>query len=131
MKRLPPANHPRGKPFQSKLAPHAQRIDHWLQSRVSFAKIVQALAEEAGVTVSVSTLFSWVRRRAKKPKRRYRIHEDFWQTPAPQLSVPPNFSLSAIERLKRKPSPPRQVKPLFEFDPEKPLTLNPKPQGEI
>ena len=54
-----------GKPFQSKLEPFLEQIGQWRCQRWSYPRIAEALHKEHGMTVAPSTIFSFVKVRAK------------------------------------------------------------------
>ena len=57
-----------GKPFQSKLEPFLEQIRQWRCQRWSYPRIAEALRKERGMTVAPSTIFSFVKVRAKGRK---------------------------------------------------------------
>ena len=57
-----------GKPFQSKLEPFTELIREWRRQRWSYPRIADALHKQHGITVASSTIFSFVKVRAKRRK---------------------------------------------------------------
>jgi hypothetical protein len=57
-----------GKPFQSKLEPFLEQIRQWRCQRWSYPRIAEALHKEHGIAVAPSTIFSFVKVRAKGRK---------------------------------------------------------------
>jgi IS30 family transposase len=57
-----------GKPFQSKLEPFLEQIRQWRCQRWSYPRIAEALHKEHGMAVAPSTIFSFVKVRAKGRK---------------------------------------------------------------
>ena len=57
-----------GKPFQSKLEPFLETIRQWRCQRWSYPRIAEALHKEHGMAVAPSTIFSFVKVRAKGRK---------------------------------------------------------------
>jgi IS30 family transposase len=111
MRQLPTS---RGKPFQSKLLPHENFIRELRNKRVSYREIARQLEREKGLRVYHKTIRSFIRVRAKPQSGRHFTHKAA-STIAPSARA-------AIDRLKNKPTA-EPSKPLFEFDPDKPLTL--------
>jgi hypothetical protein len=108
----------RGKPFQSKLESFADFIRYLRRRRNSYREIAARLREDHGITVSPSTIFSFVKVRSKHRKF-YAMAEDRSARPVPILQ-----GLDPIEALSRKPIE-KPKAPLFVFDENKPLTLQP------
>jgi hypothetical protein len=108
----------RGKPFQSKLEPFAAFIRDLRRRRNSYREIAARLRKGHGVTVSPSTIFSFVKVRSKHRKF-YVMAED-----GSACSVPILQGFDPIEALRRKPIE-KPKEPLFVFDENKPLTLKP------
>jgi len=113
-KTMPP---PGGKPFQSKLIPFAEEIRALRRQRKSYVEIARLLAER-GIHASPSTVFAFVKVRSK---RRHLVT----MLDSSSHHVRPTLSDGAIEALKRRPSP-SPIKPVFDFDENKPLTFKPK-----
>jgi IS30 family transposase len=57
-----------GKPFQSKLEPFLELIRQWRRQRWSYPRIAETLRTDHGMTVAPSTIFSFVKVRAKGQK---------------------------------------------------------------
>lgn len=57
-----------GKPFQSKLEPFRELIREWRHQRWSYPRIADALRKQHGIPVAPSTIFSFVKVRAKRRK---------------------------------------------------------------
>ena len=107
----------RGKPFQSKLEPYSEFIRELRRKRQSYEEIRTALRVDHALTVSRSTIFSFVRVRSKR--RKFYVMAESLGAEQPASA---NHTLDAIERLRRKPIP-QPKKKIFEFDENKPLTL--------
>ena len=73
-----------GKPFQSKLEPFLETIRQWRCQRWSYPRIAEALHKEHGMTVAPSTIFSFVKVRAKG--RKYSLCRLRKRSIKPQLS---------------------------------------------
>lgn len=57
---------PGGKPFQSKLTPFYALIQQWRKKHVPYPEIAQRLHAEHGLKVSASTIFEFVKVRARR-----------------------------------------------------------------
>ncbi len=116
----------RGKPFQSKLEPVAGVIAALRKQRKTYVAISRILREQHGISVAPSTIFSFVKVRAKR-RNLYQLPETFTRTSS-RTSVPSSgvsiSSNEAIEKLKQA-RPASTPKPIFTFDETKPLTLKP------
>ena len=65
MPKPPPAS-TRKPAFQSKLEPYREFIREWRAKRWSYPRIAAALREEHGLSAAASTIFSFVKVRAKR-----------------------------------------------------------------
>ncbi len=105
-----------GKPFQSKLLPHYEKIKTARCEGFSYQKIAALLKEEYGLKVDQSTIFSFVKARSKKRKKVISICED-------KNHEPPNSSfaqmLSNSKDLKKEPKSKDDF--VFDFNPDEPI----------
>ena len=131
-----PADEPR-----SRLEPFRAFILRWRREGRSYERIRQILRDECRVQVSVSTLFKFVQRRSRPRKatagtsarartgcpvvsiRRNRIPE----TPSRRSPEEIAAMRQAASAANHKPvfQPQEETKPLFVYDPDRPLTNKP------
>ena len=132
---------PPGTP-RSKLDPLRPFILRWRRERRGYREIQQILRNECRVKASLSTLFHFVKSRSKPRKP---IQPEIEMEPA--TVEPVNSSSAAVSAAERKPRmsieerraqadairanfkplfAKEETKPLFDYDPDKPLTLKPK-----
>lgn len=71
-----------GKPFQSKLLPHLAFIRVRRARRWSYTRIAAALREEHGLSVAPSTIFSFVKVRARRPRAVHTLPDGMAISPA-------------------------------------------------
>lgn len=127
------------RPPRSKLEPHAEVIRELRKKRRTYVEIATFFQEHLQLTVAPSTIHDFVKARAKRARQA----ADTPTLPEP-VSVPVadghavpktaetvTVSGSTVDRIralkKQHVIPKSDLKP-FEFDPQKPLTLNPKPK---
>jgi IS30 family transposase len=65
-----------GKPFQSKLLPHLAFVRERRARRWSYVRIAAALRQEHGLSVAPSTIFSFVKVRARRPRAVHTLPEE-------------------------------------------------------
>jgi len=112
---------------RSRLEPLRELILAWRQQGRSYRRIQQLLHEHCKVDVAYETLRRFVQRRERPDWPAMETEP----VPAPVTPVPaPNFDRYAearerMRKLKAEPAPVREpVKLLFEYDPDKPLTID-------
>jgi hypothetical protein len=124
---------------RSRLEPFRAFILRWRREGRSYERIRQILRDECRVQVSVSTLFKFVQRRSRPRKAQPEM------TPEPSVSMPPPYGTAtqrsssrrsaeeiaamrqAASAANHKPvfKPQEETRPLFAYDPERPLTNKP------
>ena len=131
-----PADEPR-----SRLEPFRAFILRWRREGRSYERIRQILHDECLVQVSVSTLFKFVQRRSKPRKLQPELQPEADQiTPSSVVRrnrIPETLNRRSPEEIaamreaasaaNHKPAfqPEEETKPLFVYDPDRPLTNKP------
>ncbi len=124
------------RPPRSKLEPHAEIIWELRKKRRTYEEIAAFLREHVEVTAAASTIYEFVKRRAKQARPRAATKPE---VPAPLPSAtrpespsatPPVPSADAVrERLRALKQQPATALPepkRFTFDAEEPLVLRPE-----
>jgi len=129
---------------RSRLEPFRPFILRWRREGRSYERIRQILRDECKVTVAHATLFKFVklRSRPRKPKHAFEIEPvvtQLMESPSavvstlarkPRMSIEERQAQADAIRAqfanKPEPQPKAESKPLFEYDPDKPLTLKAK-----
>ena len=112
---------------RSKLEPLRELILAWRQQGRSYRRIQQLLREKCQVDVAYETLRRFVQRRQRPDWPEYAVET----VPSPPTPVskagndPHSEARERIRKFKAEPVPVREpVKRLFEYDPDKPLTID-------
>lgn len=114
---------------RSKLEPLRELILRWRQQGRSYRRIQQLLREKCQVDVAYETLRRFVQRRQRPDWPEYAVETEMVPSPVTPVSTA-NFDRHAearerIRKFKAEPVPVREpVKRLFEYDPDKPLTID-------
>lgn len=77
-----------GKPFQSKLEPFTEVIRRLRRQRKTYPAIARILAEEHGVKAAASTIFEFVKVRARRPHGVYALPEPAPSPPVTTATAP-------------------------------------------
>ena len=125
--------------LSSKLEPHAAVIHELRKKRRTYSEIVEFLEQHLQLRVAPSTLHYFVKSRAKQARERKASNLESEQTtpvavwqepvapsnPGPDEGPAQDAVRDRIRAFKNKPVP--QPEPArFSFDPDQPLTLQPK-----
>jgi hypothetical protein len=124
------------RPPRSKLEPHAEVIRELRKKRRTYQEIAAFFKEHLQLSVAPSTLHDFVKTRARQARNRTASALEL-PAPEPKRSAPvtttaaalPTSTEAAREQIRtvksRSITNPKEP-PRFEFDPQQPLTLNPK-----
>lgn len=127
------------RPPRSKLEPHAEVIRELRRKRRTYVEIATFFREHLQLTVAPSTIHDFVKMRARKARSGATAPE----LPAPitapvsdgaeirtSTTMPPTSgdALDRIRAVRKRPVVSASETKRFEFDPQEPLTLNPKPK---
>ncbi len=126
------------KPPRSRLEPYAELIEELRQRGTTYRKIAAILTERCELPTSASTVHDFLRVRTptKTPAKRGRTAESKMRDAtrrAPRLSraqgnvQPPGEVQRRIAALKMRSAPAKPKPKEFQYDPEEPLHLPPKP----
>jgi len=121
------------KPPRSKLEPHEDVIRELRRKGRTYEDIAQFFAVHLNITVAPSTIYAFVRVRAR---RRQRVRTEL--PPVATKPAPSDLTIGAtdgdvrrrIEELKRRAPPAELEKPVFHYDENEPLHLIPKAADE-
>ncbi len=114
---------------RSKLEPLRELILAWRQQGRSYRRIQQLLREKCKVDVAYETLRRFVQRRQRPDWPEYAGETETVPSPVTPVSTASMDRYAEardrIRKLKAEPVPVREpVKLLFEYDPDKPLTID-------
>jgi len=128
----------------SKLEPHAAVIRELRKKRRTYSEIAQFLEQHLQLRVAPSTLHYFVKSRAKQAREQKASERELLEPapaaapqepvapakPAPEKTSTGDAVRDRIRALKNKPVPAAIEPARFEFDPDRPLTLQPKKTDE-
>ncbi len=128
----------------SKLEPHAAVIRELRKKRRTYSEIAQFLEQHLQLRVAPSTLHYFVKSRAKQAREQKASERKLSEpasvavpqepvapsAPAPEEASTGDAVRERIRALKNKPVPAAVEPARFEFDPDQPLTLQPKKTEE-
>lgn len=132
------------KPPRSRLEPYCELIVELRRRKRTYREILDVLAEKCNLRVSISTLHDFVRERAKEARRAEKVLRTTMRekrdqnqgvvsprakTPKLRHDQPSDDEIRRrIAALKQRPKPiPADTTKEFEYDPDEPLRLIPKP----
>lgn len=108
------------RPGLSKLEPFRDLIAGLRRKRVGYREIAKILSGRCGLSVSKTAVHSFVRVRAKRPRKQYELPDTFVQ----ETPMVDTTELQArLDRLRQRQAPPPEPKKLFEYESGRPLTL--------
>jgi IS30 family transposase len=126
------------RPPRSKLQPHLDVIRELRRKRRTYQEISVFLREHVQLSVAPSTIHDFVKTRARQARNRVLNAVELppavqLETPARQPVMSAGRSLSEdprerIRAVKARPIATETSAPRFQFDPQEPLTLQPKPK---
>jgi hypothetical protein len=123
------------RPTRSKLEPHAEVIRELRKKRRTYQEIAAFFKQHLQLSVAPSTLHDFVKTRARQARNRTptaielpapepkEVHNEQAAAVLPPSTVAVRKQIQAVKN--RSISSPKE-RPRFEFDPQQPLTLNPK-----
>jgi hypothetical protein len=120
------------RPPRSKLEPHADIIRELRRKRRTYQEIATFFREHLQLSVAPSTLHDFVKTRARQARHRSLDKTELAaESTAPAQSGPlpspaPTPFPARQTTVNVSPATASLERPRFEFDPEQPLTLNPK-----
>jgi hypothetical protein len=124
------------RPPRSKLEPHAEVIRELRRKRRTYQEIAAFFKEHLQLSVAPSTLHDFVKTRARQARNRIASAmelpapepKEAVHKAAPATVLPPSQDAvrKQIQAVKTRSISSPKEPPRFEFDPQQPLTLNPK-----
>lgn len=127
---------------RSKLEPHAEVIRELRKKRRTYQEIAAFFRAHLHLSVAPSTIHEFVKTRARQARNRMREQEELPPAPAREkgresrsfaaendASSPTDSPVrERIRAVKNQSVVSEKAAPRFEFDPQSPLTLKPKPK---